>query len=109
MRGVCRPHPLVQLDDHARHGSQRTPLTVRGTRRTQYSVRAVNHSIDDDVDFRALVLDVENILADAIVTCVCCIGPQRGVLGLTYNNFAPRFAVSYDLTGKGETIVRAGW
>jgi hypothetical protein len=26
-----------------------------------------------------------------------------------YNNFAPRFAVSYDLTGKGETVIRAGW
>jgi hypothetical protein len=39
--------------------------------------------VDDVFDFRALVLDVENILADAIVTCVCCIGPQRGVFGLT--------------------------
>jgi hypothetical protein len=32
--------------------------------------------VDDVFEFRALVLDVENILADAIVTRVCCIGPQ---------------------------------
>ena len=40
-------------------------------------------TVDEDVDFSPLVLDVENILADAIVTCVCCIGPQRGVFGRT--------------------------
>jgi hypothetical protein len=26
-----------------------------------------------------------------------------------YNNFAPRVALAYDLTGKGKTVVRAGW
>ena len=26
-----------------------------------------------------------------------------------YNNFAPRLSVAYDLTGKGKTVVRAGW
>jgi hypothetical protein len=26
-----------------------------------------------------------------------------------YNNFAPRIGLAYDLTGKGETVVRAGW
>jgi hypothetical protein len=26
-----------------------------------------------------------------------------------YNNFAPRVALAYDLTGKGHTVVRAGW
>ena len=25
------------------------------------------------------------------------------------NNFAPRFGVAYDLTGKGKTVIRAGW
>jgi len=26
-----------------------------------------------------------------------------------YNNFAPRIGVAYDVTGKGRTVVRAGW
>jgi Carboxypeptidase regulatory-like domain/TonB-dependent Receptor Plug Domain len=25
------------------------------------------------------------------------------------NNFAPRFALAYDMTGKGKTVIRAGW
>src|SRR6202165_3209846 len=58
-------------------------ISIAGTRATQYSVHAVIHPVDDDVDFCPLVLDVENILADAIVTGVCCIGPQRGGFGLT--------------------------
>src|SRR5208282_2065679 len=37
------------------------------------------HTVNDDVDFRALVLDVEYILADAIVTCICRIGLQCDV------------------------------
>lgn len=32
MCGGYLPHPPAQLDDHGRHGSQRTPLTGRGTR-----------------------------------------------------------------------------
>jgi len=26
-----------------------------------------------------------------------------------YNNFAPRVGLAYDITGKGETVIRAGW
>jgi hypothetical protein len=26
-----------------------------------------------------------------------------------YNNFAPRFGFAYDVTGKGRTVIRAGW
>ncbi len=26
-----------------------------------------------------------------------------------YNNFAPRLSVAYDVTGKGKTVIRAGW
>ena len=26
-----------------------------------------------------------------------------------YNNFAPRFAFAYDVTGKGQTVIRGGW
>ena len=36
-------------------------------------------------------------------------GGPSSLYNKDYNNFAPRFAVSYDLTGKGETILRAGW
>ncbi|HEX4785324.1 MAG TPA: TonB-dependent receptor [Candidatus Sulfotelmatobacter sp.] len=35
---------------------------------------------------------------------------QTGQLyGKDFNNFAPRLAVAYDVTGKGKTVVRAGW
>jgi len=36
-------------------------------------------------------------------------GGPSSLYNKDFNNFAPRFAVSYDLTGKGETILRAGW
>jgi hypothetical protein len=29
--------------------------------------------------------------------------------GKDFNNFAPRLAAAYDLTGKGQTVIRAGW
>ncbi len=29
--------------------------------------------------------------------------------GKDFNNFAPRLAFAYDLTGKGQTVIRAGW
>jgi len=36
--------------------------------------------------------------------------PQVGQLyDKDYNNFAPRFAFAYDITGKGKTVVRGGW
>jgi hypothetical protein len=36
--------------------------------------------------------------------------PQVGQLyGKDYNNFAPRLAFAYDLSGKGKTVVRGGW
>ncbi|HVO64627.1 MAG TPA: TonB-dependent receptor, partial [Terriglobales bacterium] len=36
--------------------------------------------------------------------------PQVGQLyEKDYNNFAPRLSVAYDVTGKGKTVVRAGW
>ena len=36
-------------------------------------------------------------------------GGPSSLYNKDYNNFAPRFGVSYDLTGKGETILRAGY
>lgn len=36
--------------------------------------------------------------------------PQTGQLyNKDYNNFAPRLSLAYDVTGKGKTVVRAGW
>jgi len=35
--------------------------------------------------------------------------PTKQLYGKDYNNFAPRLAFAYDLTGKGKTVVRGGW
>jgi hypothetical protein len=35
--------------------------------------------------------------------------PTRQLYDKDYNNFAPRFGFAYDVTGKGRTVVRAGW
>lgn len=42
-----------------------------------HSVSVVTHPVDDDVDFRALVFDVVNILADAIIAVIGCSAAQR--------------------------------
>src|SRR5512140_939995 len=60
---------------HANNGSPKT-RAERG-----YSVRVVNHPVDNYVDFRTLVVVVENTFADAIVAGVCGIGVQRSVFG----------------------------
>ena len=36
-------------------------------------------------------------------------GGPSSLYNKDYNNFAPRIAFSYDLSGKGETVLRAGW
>ena len=35
-------------------------------------------------------------------------GPSK-LYNPDYNNFAPRIAFAYDVTGKGKTVIRAGW
>ena len=35
--------------------------------------------------------------------------PTGQLYGKDYNNFAPRIALSYDVTGKGKTVIRGGW
>ncbi len=35
--------------------------------------------------------------------------PTSQLYGKDYNNFAPRVALAYDVTGQGKTVVRAGW
>ncbi len=35
--------------------------------------------------------------------------PTRQLYAKDYNNFAPRLAFAYDMTGKGKTVVRGGW
>jgi hypothetical protein len=36
-------------------------------------------------------------------------GGASGLYDPDYNNFAPRLAFAYDLTGKGQTVIRGGW
>jgi hypothetical protein len=36
-------------------------------------------------------------------------GGPSGLYNPDYHGFAPRFGFAYDVTGKGETVVRAGW
>jgi hypothetical protein len=36
-------------------------------------------------------------------------GGPSGLYNPDYHGFAPRIGVAYDVTGKGETVVRAGW
>jgi len=36
-------------------------------------------------------------------------GGPSGLYNSDYNNFAPRVGVAYDPTGKGQTVIRAGW
>ena len=59
------------------------PLRGRDTRKTPASVRVVRQSVDDDVHLRALVVEVEDIFADTIVTRVSSIGPNCGIFCLT--------------------------
>jgi hypothetical protein len=35
--------------------------------------------------------------------------PTSQLYGKDFNNFAPRVALAYDVTGQGKTVVRAGW
>ena len=37
------------------------------------------------------------------------ITPTGQLYDKDYNNFAPRFGFSYDVTGKGRTVIRGGW
>lgn len=45
-------------------------MSVRGARGTRYSAPAVYHAMADVFDFGALILDAENIPADAWQTAV---------------------------------------
>jgi hypothetical protein len=36
-------------------------------------------------------------------------GGPGGLYDSDYNNFAPRIGIAYDVTGKGKTVIRAGW
>ena len=65
-------------------------------------------------DYFGVVAEKNNLFyqfdpASGLLSQVGSSGGPSHLYNPDYNNFAPRVAFSYDLTGKGRTVIRGGW
>ena len=67
-------------------------------------------------DYAGVIGEKNNLASECVVTTgPTCTLTQLGTGGLSglynpdYRDFAPRLNVAYDLSGKGKTVIRAGW
>jgi Carboxypeptidase regulatory-like domain len=60
-------------------------------------------------DYFGVVGEKNNLFYQLDPTTVSNLAPTGRLYGKDYNNFAPRLGIAYDVTGKGRTVIRAGW
>ncbi|HXZ79089.1 MAG TPA: TonB-dependent receptor [Terriglobales bacterium] len=60
-------------------------------------------------DYFGVVGEKDNLLYQFVPTGGGDNVPVGQLYDKDYNNFAPRIAFAYDLTGKGKTVIRGGW
>ena len=99
-------------------GSQRRGNTIRHTFQNNHglyvqdSVRwspRLTLNLGLRWDYFGVVGEKDNLLYQFVPTGGGDNVPVGQLYDKDYNNFAPRIAFAYDLTGKGKTVVRGGW
>ena len=60
-------------------------------------------------DYFGVVGEKDNLFYQLDPTSATNVSPTNQLYDKDYNNFAPRLAFAYDVTGKGKTVIRAGW
>jgi Carboxypeptidase regulatory-like domain/TonB-dependent Receptor Plug Domain len=60
-------------------------------------------------DYFGVVGEKSNLFYRFDPTVSSGLSPAGQLYDKDYNNFAPRIGLAYDVTGKGRTVVRAGW
>ena len=60
-------------------------------------------------DYFGVMNEKNNLFYRFDPTGLGSVSPVGQLYDKDYNNFAPRLALAYDVTGKGKTVVRAGW
>ena len=60
-------------------------------------------------DYFGVVKEKDNLFYQLDAASATNVSPTNQLYDKDYNNFAPRLAFAYDLTGKGRTVIRGGW